>query len=89
MVQGAVFVLLLMPVVVLLPAPPPPPPPTHTQMGVGLHGGVCPSTCDKWFDVCATSFFEFDAFSGALIPSGRDSQRSLISGLLEVNPAGT
>eukprot|EP00873_Tetraselmis_striata_P006548 jgi/Tetstr1/426812/TSEL_017027.t1 len=48
-------------------------------VGVGRQGALCPALCRDWYAACAEEFFEFDPFSGLLVPAAAAAQRSLVS----------
>jgi len=58
--------------------------PCDPSVGVGMQSTVCKSFCGEWYRACRDDFFEFDPFSGVLIPASTTSQRSLVSGRLSV-----
>ena len=50
-------------------------------MGVGAKQGICPETCDRWYEDCKSDYFAFRELRGTLVPC---SHGSLICSELQV-----
>ena len=51
------------------------------DVGVGAKQGICPETCDRWYEDCKSDYFAFRELRGTLVPC---SHGSLICSELQV-----
>ena len=51
------------------------------DVGVGAKQGICPGTCDRWYENCKMDYFAFRELRGTLVPC---SHGSLICSELQV-----